>query len=83
MSIKTILAVVAEGSDAEATLTPAVATAERHGAHLAVLAITELPAADYGYGYGSYGGIATGQFLVEQMEEARQRVEALAERLRE
>ena len=83
MSIKTILAVVPEGIDPEATLAPALALAERHGAHLAVLAITELPAADYGYGYGSYGGIATGQFLVEQMEEARGRVEALAERLRE
>ena len=83
MSIKTILAVIPEGSDAEAALAPATALAERHGAHLAVLAITELPAADYGYGYGSYGGVATGQFLVERMEEARKRVEALAERLRE
>ncbi|HUF56312.1 MAG TPA: universal stress protein [Thermohalobaculum sp.] len=83
MSIKTILAVIAEGTDAEATLAPAIALAERHGAHLAALAITELPAADYGYGYGSYGGVATGQFLVERMEEARERVEALAERLRQ
>ena len=83
MSIKTILAVIAEGSDAQSTLAPAVALARQHEAHLAVLAIVELPAADYGYGLGSYGGVATGQFLAEQMDEARDRVEALAGRLRQ
>ena len=78
MSFKTILAVTQAKPEGDAMLEPAMALAEAHDAHLVLLAISALPALDYGY-----SGIAGSQLILQQMNQVHDEGAAAAKRLAE
>lgn len=73
MAIRNILLVIEDADSALARLDTAAALAEQFDAHLAVLVATSLPQFDVGY-----DGAMAGSFIVDEMERARESVEARA-----